>query len=72
VAAVFVMLAVTAYPIAYAVYLSLQRADLRFPGRNEFIGLAKYVEAFRVHRPERNAAIDAHAAAMASATLTTW
>jgi multiple sugar transport system permease protein len=29
--AVIVMLAVTAYPILYAIYLSLLRADLRFP-----------------------------------------
>jgi multiple sugar transport system permease protein len=29
--AVIVMLAVTAYPIGYAVYLSFQRYDLRFP-----------------------------------------
>jgi multiple sugar transport system permease protein len=40
--AVFVMVAVTGYPILYAVYLSLQRADLRFPSKNEFIGLANY------------------------------
>ncbi len=36
------MLAVTAYPIGYAVYLSLQRYDLRFPARAEFIGLSNY------------------------------
>jgi multiple sugar transport system permease protein len=41
--AVFVMLAVTAYPIGYAVYLSLLRADLRFPDQREFIGLDNYV-----------------------------
>ncbi|EKX61615.1 sugar ABC transporter permease [Streptomyces ipomoeae] len=40
--AVIVMLAVTAYPIGYAVYLSLQRYDLRFPGQAEFIGLSNY------------------------------
>jgi multiple sugar transport system permease protein len=40
--AVFVMLAVTAYPILYAVWLSLQRADLRFPDANEFAGLSNY------------------------------
>jgi multiple sugar transport system permease protein len=38
--AVIVMLAVTAYPIGYAIYLSLQRYDLRFPSQAEFIGLA--------------------------------
>lgn len=40
--AVTVMLVVTAYPIAYAVWLSLQRYDLRFPDDREFIGLANY------------------------------
>jgi multiple sugar transport system permease protein len=40
--AVIVMLAVTAYPIIDAVVLSLQRADLRFPSANKFIGLANY------------------------------
>jgi multiple sugar transport system permease protein len=40
--AVIVMLAVTAYPIGYAVYLSLQRYDLRFPNQQQFVGLANY------------------------------
>ncbi|MGW0773647.1 carbohydrate ABC transporter permease [Streptomyces sp. NPDC002835] len=40
--AVVVMVAVTAYPIGYAVYLSLQRYDLRFPGRADFVGLSNY------------------------------
>jgi multiple sugar transport system permease protein len=40
--AVVVMLAVTAYPILYALYLSLQRADLRFPDDREFVGLDNY------------------------------
>jgi multiple sugar transport system permease protein len=40
--AVIVMLAVTAYPILYAVWLSLRRSDLRFPAKSEFIGLANY------------------------------
>jgi multiple sugar transport system permease protein len=40
--AVIVMLAVTAYPIIDAVLLSLQRADLRFPNANKFIGLSNY------------------------------
>ncbi|MFR9798193.1 carbohydrate ABC transporter permease [Streptomyces sp. MS06] len=40
--AVIVMVAVTAYPIGYAVYLSLQRYDLRFPGQAEFVGLSNY------------------------------
>jgi multiple sugar transport system permease protein len=41
--AVIVMVAVTAYPIGYAVYLSLQRYDLRFPAQHEFVGLANYI-----------------------------
>ena len=40
--AVIVMIAVTAYPIVYAVYLSLQRYDLRFPSQAKFIGLSNY------------------------------
>jgi multiple sugar transport system permease protein len=40
--AVVVMLAVTAYPIGYAVWLSLQRYDLRFPADRQFVGLANY------------------------------
>ncbi len=40
--AVFVMLLVTAYPIGYAFWLSLQRYDLRFPDDREFVGLRNY------------------------------
>ena len=40
--AAIVMLAVTAYPILYAVYLSLFRYDLRTPDQNAFIGLDNY------------------------------
>lgn len=40
--AVIVMVAVTAYPIGYAVWLSLQRYDLRFPDDREFVGLDNY------------------------------
>jgi multiple sugar transport system permease protein len=40
--AVVVMIAVTAYPIAYAVYLSLERYDLRFPQQAKFIGFSNY------------------------------
>jgi multiple sugar transport system permease protein len=39
---VIVMLLVTAYPIIDAFILSLQRADLRFPSANKFVGLANY------------------------------
>ena len=41
--AAFVMLAVTAYPIGYAIYLSLLRADLRFPDDNAWVGLNNYI-----------------------------
>ena len=40
--AAVVMLAVTAYPIGYAIYLSLQRYDLRFPAEKKFVGLQNY------------------------------
>src|SRR6266702_6390813 len=40
--AVIVMIAVTAYPIAYAVYLSLERYDLRFPKQAKFVGFSNY------------------------------
>jgi multiple sugar transport system permease protein len=40
--AVIVMIAVTAYPIGYAIYLSLERYDLRFPSQAKFIGLSNY------------------------------
>ncbi|MBL6987831.1 MAG: sugar ABC transporter permease [Methylobacter sp.] len=36
------MLLVTAYPILYAIWLSLHRYDLRFPEQSRFIGLANY------------------------------
>jgi multiple sugar transport system permease protein len=41
--AVVMMLLVTAYPIAYAVFLSLQKKDLRFPAEGGFVGLDNYV-----------------------------
>jgi multiple sugar transport system permease protein len=37
------MLLVTAYPILYNVYLSLLRADLRFPHDNTWVGLNNYI-----------------------------
>jgi multiple sugar transport system permease protein len=40
--AVLVILAVTGYPIGYALYLSLERFDLRFPDQRGFVGLANY------------------------------
>jgi multiple sugar transport system permease protein len=42
--AVIVMLLVTGYPIVYAVILSLQKYDLRFPAEKEFVGLSNYVD----------------------------
>src|SRR6266480_6793044 len=40
--AVVVMIAVAAFPIFYALWLSLQRYDLRFPQQAHFIGLTNY------------------------------
>jgi len=40
--AVLVMIVVAAFPIVYAVYLSLQRYDLRFPAEAHFVGLSNY------------------------------
>jgi multiple sugar transport system permease protein len=42
--AVIAMLLVTGYPIGYAVYLSLQKFDLRFPDEKEFVGLSNYID----------------------------
>jgi multiple sugar transport system permease protein len=41
--AVFLMLLVTAYPIGYAIVLSLRDKDLRFPDEGGFAGLDNYV-----------------------------
>src|SRR5690242_3317856 len=40
--AVIVMVAVTAYPIAYAVYLSLERYNLEIPNAVKFVGFSNY------------------------------
>src|SRR6185437_16901905 len=40
--AVIVMVLVTIYPMINAFVLSLQRADLRFPQNNQFIGFDNY------------------------------
>jgi multiple sugar transport system permease protein len=40
--AVAVMLLVAGFPIIYAFWLSLRRADLRFPNAGEFVGLSNY------------------------------
>jgi multiple sugar transport system permease protein len=38
------MLLVTGYPIGYALYLSLQKLDLRFPAERRFVGLSNYID----------------------------
>jgi len=40
--AVLVMIVVAAFPIFYAIWLSLQRYDLRFPAQAHFVGLSNY------------------------------
>src|SRR5579871_1358552 len=40
--AVVVMIAVTAYPVGYAIYLSLERYNLELPNAVKFVGLANY------------------------------
>jgi multiple sugar transport system permease protein len=40
--AVIVMIAVTAYPVGYAVWLSLERYNLELPQNIKFVGLANY------------------------------
>ena len=47
--AAIVMLAVTAYPVGYAIYLSLLRADLRFPQDNAWVGLNNYITVLSAH-----------------------
>ena len=49
--AVIVMLAVAAFPIFYAVWLSLQRYDLRFPQQAKFIGLSNYAAVLSASSP---------------------
>ena len=46
--AVVAMLLVTGYPIVYAIILSLQRYDLRFPDDREFVGLGNYITVLHV------------------------
>ncbi len=40
--AVIVMVAVTAYPIGYAIWISLERYNLAFPNAVKFVGLGNY------------------------------
>src|SRR3954468_9000421 len=41
--AVLVMVLVAGFPIIYAFWLSLRRADLRFPEAGEFVGFSNYI-----------------------------
>ncbi|MFD0690442.1 carbohydrate ABC transporter permease [Actinomadura fibrosa] len=45
--AALIMLAVAGWPVVYSVLLSLQRYDLRFPGRKAWIGFANYATVLR-------------------------
>lgn len=40
--AALIMIAVTGWPVVYSFVLSLRRADLRFPGQQQWIGLENY------------------------------
>jgi multiple sugar transport system permease protein len=42
--AILMMVLVTGYPVGYAIYLSLQRFDLRFPDDKEWVGLGNYID----------------------------
>ena len=44
--AVILMLLVTAYPIGYAIVLSVREVDLRFPDEGGFVGLENYIAVF--------------------------
>ncbi|MEU5693703.1 sugar ABC transporter permease [Actinosynnema sp. NPDC020468] len=41
--AIIIMTLVAGYPIVYSLWLSLQRYDLKFPDRREFVGLDNYI-----------------------------
>jgi multiple sugar transport system permease protein len=45
--AVLVMVLVAGFPIIYAFWLSLRRADLRFPNAGEFVGFSNYVAVLK-------------------------
>jgi multiple sugar transport system permease protein len=47
--AVIVMVLVAGFPIVYAFWLSLHRADLRFPKLDKFIGLDNYISVLGSH-----------------------
>ncbi len=45
--AVIIMVAVTGYPILYAVYLSFRKYDLHFPSQAHFIGFGNYTAVLK-------------------------
>ncbi|MGB8404129.1 MAG: sugar ABC transporter permease [Mycobacterium sp.] len=47
--ALLLMLTVTAYPVGYAIWLSLQRYNLAAPNDTEFVGLANYQTVLSDH-----------------------
>jgi len=47
--AVLLMVGVTAYPVGYAIWLSLQRANLAAPNDTAFVGLANYQTVLTDH-----------------------
>src|SRR6266487_4638014 len=47
--AVIVMIAVTAYPVGYAIYLSLERYNLELPNAIKFVGLSNYAAVLGSH-----------------------
>jgi multiple sugar transport system permease protein len=47
--AVIVMLLVAGFPILYAFWLSLHRADLRFPSLDKFVGFKNYISVLSSH-----------------------
>ena len=53
--AVAVMLLVAGFPIIYAFWLSLRRADLRFPDASEFIGFSNYSAVLQSCRNQQTA-----------------
>jgi trehalose/maltose transport system permease protein len=47
--AVIVMIAVTAYPVGYAIYLSLERYNLELPNAVKFVGFSNYAAVLTSH-----------------------
>ena len=67
--AVIAMLLVTAYPICYAIGLSLQNLDLRFPDDTSWAGLTNYKSGVPRLSQLRNRPIDQGRFARAFATF---